>query len=168
MCTAFEPSATRRRPIIAPVAAVFQIFDGALGACNGVLRACGRQAALARVNIAALWGVGVVVGFALTFPANMGVVGLWVGLAVGVACGGTGLVWMSARLDWDREASLARTGSAPDVRLIDPSAATTETEEDSEAEEYTDDNGGGEEGSTRKRAEETSTRSDARRQTNDE
>ena len=87
------------------------------------------------MNIAALWGVGVVVGFALTFPANMGVVGLWVGLAVGVACGGTGLVWMSARLDWDREASLARTGSAPYVRLIDPSAATTETEEDSEAED---------------------------------
>ena len=130
-----DSDVTRLVAVIAPVAAVFQIFDGALGACNGVLRACGRQAALARVNIAALWGVGVVVGFALTFPANMGVVGLWVGLAVGVACGGTGLVWMSARLDWDREASLARTGSAPDVRLIDPSAATTETEEDSEAED---------------------------------
>ena len=48
---------------------------------------------------------------------------------------------MSARLDWDREASLARSGSAPDVRLIHPSAAETETEtetgteEDSEAEE---------------------------------
>jgi MATE family multidrug resistance protein len=56
-----------------------QVFDGVLGTCNGVLRACGRQSLLARVNLGGLWGVGVLTGFLFTFVAGVGVVGLWWG-----------------------------------------------------------------------------------------
>jgi MATE family multidrug resistance protein len=92
---------------IAPVAAVFQIFDGALGTCNGVLRACGKQSLLARVNVGALWGIGVLLGFILTFPVEMGVLGLWIGLAAGVCAGGFVLAAVAAGLDWDDEAAKA-------------------------------------------------------------
>ena len=83
---------------IAPIAAVFQIFDGALGTCNGVLRACGKQSLLARVNIGPLWGIGVLLGFILTFPVEMGVLGLWIGLAAGVCAGGFVLAAVAAGL----------------------------------------------------------------------
>lgn len=96
---------------IAPVCAVFQVADGVLGTCNGVLRACGRQSLLARVNLGGLWGVGVFFGFVLTFPAGVGVLGLWCGLALGVGAGATVLLRLVLRLDWESEAAAARAAA---------------------------------------------------------
>jgi len=55
---------------IAPFAAIFQVFDGILGTCNGVLRACGRQSLLAMVNLGGLWGIGVSSGVIITFAMH--------------------------------------------------------------------------------------------------
>ncbi|ACO63435.1 Multidrug/Oligosaccharidyl-lipid/Polysaccharide flippase [Micromonas commoda] len=92
---------------IAPIAAVFQVFDGLLGTSNGVLRACGRQALLAWMNIIALWLVGVLSGYVITFLLKAGVIGLWYGLALGVTVGGVVLFLIVTRLDWDVEVASA-------------------------------------------------------------
>ena len=92
---------------IAPIAAVFQVFDGLLGTSNGVLRACGRQSLLAWMNITALWLVGVLSGYVITFLLKAGVTGLWYGLALGVTVGGVVLFLIMTRLDWDVEVASA-------------------------------------------------------------
>ena len=92
---------------IAPIAAVFQVFDGLLGTSNGVLRACGRQSLLAWMNITALWLVGVLSGYVITFLLKAGVTGLWYGLALGVTVGGVVLFLIVTRLDWDVEVASA-------------------------------------------------------------
>jgi MATE family multidrug resistance protein len=92
---------------IAPIAAVFQVFDGLLGTSNGVLRACGRQSLLAWMNITALWLVGVLSGYVITFLLKAGVTGLWYGLALGVTVGGAVLFLIVTRLDWDVEVASA-------------------------------------------------------------
>ena len=97
---------------IAPYAAIFQVADGVLGTANGVLRAAGKQSELAVVNVVALWGGGVTVGALCTFALGAGVVGLWIGLALGV-CGGA--VWLGRTqvfLDWHEEARAARANAA--------------------------------------------------------
>jgi hypothetical protein len=60
------------------------------------------------VNAATLWGVGVFLGMFLTFPCHMGVEGLWIGLASGVAAGGVATSAAVAVTDWEEEAVRAR------------------------------------------------------------
>ena len=97
---------------IAPYAAVFQVADGVLGTANGVLRAAGKQSELAVVNVVALWGGGVTVGAVCTFAFGAGVVGLWIGLALGVSGGAVWLGRAQVFLDWNEEARVARANAA--------------------------------------------------------
>ncbi len=97
---------------IAPYAAVFQVADGVLGTANGVLRAAGKQSELAVVNLVALWGGGVTIGALCTFVLHTGVVGLWIGLALGVSGGAAWLGRSTLKLDWHHEARLARANAA--------------------------------------------------------
>ena len=97
---------------IAPYAAVFQVADGVLGTANGVLRAAGKQSELAVVNVVALWGGGVTVGALCTFALGAGVVGLWIGLALGVSGGAVWLGRAQALMDWQAEARAARANAA--------------------------------------------------------
>jgi MATE family multidrug resistance protein len=97
---------------IAPYAAIFQVADGVLGTANGVLRAAGKQSELAVVNVVALWGGGVTVGAVCTFAFGAGVVGLWIGLALGVSGGAVWLGRAQVFLDWNEEARVARANAA--------------------------------------------------------
>ena len=97
---------------IAPYAAVFQVADGVLGTANGVLRAAGKQSELAVVNVVALWGGGVTVGALCTFALGAGVVGLWIGLALGVSGGAVWLGRAQALMDWEAEARAAGANAA--------------------------------------------------------
>jgi len=63
------------------------------------------------VNAATLWGVGVFLGMFLTFTCHMGVEGLWIGLASGVAAGGVATSAAVALTDWEEEAVRARGSS---------------------------------------------------------
>ena len=45
-----------------------------------------------------------------------GVVGLWYGLALGVASGATLLLWLVLKLDWEREALAARAAAVSQNR----------------------------------------------------
>jgi MATE family multidrug resistance protein len=67
------------------VAAVFQVFDGIQVIAAGALR--GYRDTAVPLLIAALgyWGIGFTGGWFLAFPLSCGPIGLWLGLAGGLA-----------------------------------------------------------------------------------
>lgn len=105
--TGNDPEITATLIKIAPYAAAFQIFDASLGCCNGILRACGKQAFIAKSNLASLWLCGLTSGALITFVGDEGVKGLWVGLMIGVGMAGSFLASVVYRLDWQHESFLA-------------------------------------------------------------
>lgn len=96
---------------IAPFCAMFQLCDGLLGACNGVLRACGKQLLIACVGLISLWGVGLFAAALFAFVGGFGVRGIWWGLALGVCVCGTFLAFQTVRLDWNRESTIAKSSA---------------------------------------------------------
>jgi MATE family multidrug resistance protein len=85
------------------VGAMFQVFDGVQGVATGVLRGAGDTKTPMLTNLAAHWGLGLPVGYALCFRAHWGVVGLWVGLSLGLIV--VALVLLAA---WTRRVQLLR------------------------------------------------------------
>jgi MATE family multidrug resistance protein len=95
------------------VAAIFQPFDGLQGVATGVLRGAGDTRTPMLTNLAAHWTFGLPVGYALCFWAGWGVIGLWIGLALGLIAVSLVLlrVWVG------RVASLNRLYQRPDAPL---------------------------------------------------
>jgi MATE family multidrug resistance protein len=67
------------------IAAVFQIFDGMQAIAAGALRGYRDTAIPLLLAVVGYWGVGFAGGWLLAFPAGYGPIGLWSGLAVGLA-----------------------------------------------------------------------------------
>jgi len=67
------------------IAAVFQIFDGVQAIAAGALRGYRDTAIPLLLAVIGYWGVGFAGGWLLAFPAGYGAIGLWTGLAVGLA-----------------------------------------------------------------------------------
>jgi multidrug resistance protein, MATE family len=67
------------------VAAVFQVFDGAQTIAIGALRGYRDTVMPLLLATAGYWGVGFAGGWVLAFPFGCGAVGLWWGLALGLA-----------------------------------------------------------------------------------
>jgi MATE family multidrug resistance protein len=67
------------------IAALFQVFDGAQAIAGGMLR--GMHDARVPMIYAALgfWGVGLSLSVLLGFWAGLGGIGIWMGLATGLA-----------------------------------------------------------------------------------
>lgn len=86
------------------VAAFFQPFDGTQGVATGVLRGLGDTRTPMIVNLAAHWLLGLPAGYLLCFHAGLGVIGLWVGLALGLLSVGVVLLAVWRR----RERALVR------------------------------------------------------------
>lgn len=80
-------------------AAAFQLFDGLQGVSTGAMRGVGDTKTPMLCNLVAHWGIGLPLGYLLTFHADMGVFGLWIGLALGLGVAGTFL-----SLAWRRKA----------------------------------------------------------------
>ncbi len=78
--------------LILPIAAAFQIFDGAQVVGAGILRAMGRTRPAAVLNVLAYWVLGLPLGGWLAFRAGMGLSGIWWGLAFGLALVALGLL----------------------------------------------------------------------------
>src|SRR5712671_2515332 len=74
------------------IAALFQIFDGVQVIAVGALR--GYRDAAVPMLIAAIgyWAIGFAGGWLLAFPLGLGAVGLWLGLALGLAVVATALM----------------------------------------------------------------------------
>jgi MATE family multidrug resistance protein len=70
---------------IFPIAAAFQIFDGTQVVGGGVLRGMGTPRPAAIFNLLGYYGLALPLGCTLAFRGGMGVRGVWIGLAVGLA-----------------------------------------------------------------------------------
>ena len=79
------------------IAALFQVFDGIQVIAAGALR--GHKDAMVPLLLAIIgyWGVGFAGGWLLAFPLGYGAVGLWWGLALGLAAVA---VLLTLRLNW--------------------------------------------------------------------
>jgi MATE family multidrug resistance protein len=80
------------------IAALFQVFDGLQAIASRALR--GIKDTVAPLWIAGFgyWVLGIGGGCLLTFPAGLGAVGLWWGLALGLIVTGSLLAWRFVRL----------------------------------------------------------------------
>jgi MATE family multidrug resistance protein len=67
------------------IAAVFQIFDGTQAIAAGALRGYRDTTVPLLLAVIGYWGVGFAGGWLLAFPAGYGPIGLWSGLAAGLA-----------------------------------------------------------------------------------
>eukprot|EP00899_Mesostigma_viride_P004413 jgi/Mesvir1/13973/Mv15838-RA.1 len=103
---------------IAPLAAIFQVFDGIGGCSLGSLRGMGRQATAAAINMVGFWVVMVFFAYMFAFVAHMGLMGIWWGILSGIgmtAVIGTGMILST---DWEyyaRRAIQMQRGAAPDA-----------------------------------------------------
>ena len=70
---------------ILPLAGAFQLSDGAQVVAGGVLRGMGRPGAAALVNLVGYDAVALPLAYLLAFGSELGLSGLWVALAVGLA-----------------------------------------------------------------------------------
>ena len=68
-----------------PVAGIFQIFDGLQAVGSGVLRGVGDTLAPMIVNLVGFWLIGLPISLYLAFPGGLGPLGLWWGMAAGLA-----------------------------------------------------------------------------------
>lgn len=71
--------------LLLPISGVFQIFDGLQTVASGILRGVGDTTAPMLVNLLGFWCVGFPVSIWLGFGKDWGAVGLWWGLAAGLA-----------------------------------------------------------------------------------
>lgn len=70
---------------ILPIAAAFQLADGAQVVGSGVLRGMGKTVPAALIMLIGFYGVALPLAWVLAFRAGAGVVGIWWGLAGGLA-----------------------------------------------------------------------------------
>lgn len=83
-------------------AALFQLVDAAQVMALGLLR--GVQDTRVPMVIATLsyWAVGVPISYVLGFPLGLGGVGIWLGLAIGLALAGVFMMWRFWRISLPR------------------------------------------------------------------
>jgi MATE family multidrug resistance protein len=95
-----DPGVLRVGIALLAVAAVFQLFDGLQGVGTGVLRGLGDTRTPMLWNLAAHWGIGLPIAYALAVHFGFEVIGLWWGLSVGLIICGVALLliwWHRAR-----------------------------------------------------------------------
>ncbi|NJO77838.1 MAG: MATE family efflux transporter [Cyanobacteria bacterium RM1_2_2] len=75
------------------VAAVFQLFDGIQVSAAGALRGLKDTRIPMLIGIIAYWGIGLTSGYLLGIQLGWGGIGLWWGLAIGLAAASMVLTW---------------------------------------------------------------------------
>jgi MATE family multidrug resistance protein len=76
--------------VLLPIAGAFQIFDGLQVVGGGLMRGMGRPKAGAIVNLIGFYVLGLPLAWLLAFPLDLGIIGIWWGLAAGL--GGVALM----------------------------------------------------------------------------
>jgi MATE family multidrug resistance protein len=90
--------------VIFPLAALFQIFDGAQVVCSGVIRGMGRQVMGVIANFMGYYVIGLPVGAFLTFFMKWEETGLWWGLTIGLFGVSIALIaFLIIFVDWQQE-----------------------------------------------------------------
>lgn len=80
-----DPEVLAMAAVLIPIAGIFQVFDGLQVVATGVLRGVGDTRAPMLVSLVGFWLVGMPVSLLLGFVWEGGPVGLWWGLAAGLA-----------------------------------------------------------------------------------
>ncbi|EPY76011.1 solute carrier family 47, member 2 [Camelus ferus] len=106
---------------VLPLYVVFHLFEAVCCVYGGVLRGTGRQAFGAIVNAVMYYVIGLPLGIVLTFVAEMGITGLWLGMLASVLLAAAAFVTYAARMDWKQAAEEAQKH----VGLPPPSAEST-------------------------------------------
>ncbi|KAG1744263.1 MATE efflux family protein [Suillus lakei] len=88
---------------ILPLVAMYQVFDGIAAVTSGILRARGKQALGALLNISAYYLIGIPFGYWLTFKMDMGLTGLWVGITVSLIYCSVWGIYLCITADWQKE-----------------------------------------------------------------
>jgi MATE family multidrug resistance protein len=103
-----DPAVLKAATSVLFVAAAFQIFDGLQVVGTGVLRGVADTRTPLIANALGHWAVGIPLGAWLCFRGGMGLTGLWVGLAAGLAF--VGVVLLVA---WAHNARQLAAGRIP-------------------------------------------------------
>jgi MATE family multidrug resistance protein len=80
------------------VAALFQLFDGTQVVASGALRGLTDVKVPTVITFIAYWVISLPIGYLLAFHTRLGPVGIWIGLASGLACAAVLLAWRFHRL----------------------------------------------------------------------
>ncbi|HMP81731.1 MAG TPA: MATE family efflux transporter, partial [Verrucomicrobiota bacterium] len=75
------------------VAALFQIADGVQVTSLSALRGLADVRVPAFIAVLAYWALAVPLGSLLAFPAKLGALGIWIGLATGLGAAAIALGW---------------------------------------------------------------------------
>ena len=78
---------------IVPICAAFQVFDGVQVVGCGILRGQGQTLPAALINLVGYWVLALPIGWWMTFHLDMGLRGVWWGLALALALVAVALVW---------------------------------------------------------------------------
>jgi MATE family multidrug resistance protein len=92
-----DPAVIETGVALLRVAAAFQLFDGIQVVATGVLRGTGDTRTPMLANLGGHWLLGLPVGALLCFRAQLGVIGLWIGLSVGLIVVAVTLLWAWSR-----------------------------------------------------------------------
>ncbi|PON99033.1 hypothetical protein TorRG33x02_052700, partial [Trema orientale] len=92
---------------LTPLLATCIVINNVQPVLSGVAIGAGWQAAVAYVNIACYYIVGVPLGLIMGYKLNMGVRGIWYGMLFGTVLQTCVLFLMVYRTNWNKEASVA-------------------------------------------------------------
>jgi MATE family multidrug resistance protein len=115
-----DPAVVTTAATLMLVAAAFQLFDGLQGVSTGTMRGTGDTHTPMVCNLVAHWVIGLPLGYLLGFTAGYGIIGLWLGLALGLGAAGIYLL----RAWWYKSQALARGEFALAAALGDLSSST--------------------------------------------
>ncbi|XP_040043366.2 multidrug and toxin extrusion protein 1 [Gasterosteus aculeatus] len=107
-----EPDILKRVADVMVVFVFSHLADAVAAVAGGVLRGAGKQLVGALCNLVGFYFIGCPIGVSLMFAANMGIVGLWIGLTICVLVQSIFFVTFVFKLDWKKaaEEALARAG----------------------------------------------------------
>jgi len=86
---------------VIPIQASFLVFDAISGVNAGILRGCGNQRIGFLSNLLCFYLIGTPVGVYLAFGLDMGLHGLWLGLALGCCSQAATMSIYNIRCDWE-------------------------------------------------------------------
>lgn len=103
-----QPEIILEGAVLVRIAAFFQLADGAQVVAVSCLRGAGDTAWPLRVHLVASICVGLPLGIALAFVADLGAPGLWWGLTAGLLFSAVGLLWRLRGDGWMQVAARTR------------------------------------------------------------
>jgi len=98
--------------VVVPAVATALVGDGMVAVLSSVLRACGRQALGALMNVIGYWVICLPLAYLFGFVLGYGVLGFWIALTLSTAFQSVVFGVLIWRLNWDQEVVRARALTA--------------------------------------------------------